>query len=82
MGRELGARSWVAENPGHCAGKLGLTAGSWALERIDMPTKGFNSSVSCLSLSVKVREGVWQMGGHGWAWSPAARAQVPTLRNL
>ena len=33
MGRELGARSWVAENPGHCAGKLGLTAGSWALER-------------------------------------------------
>ena len=47
-----------------------------------MPTKGFNSSVSRLSPSVKVREGVWQMGRDGWAWSPAARAQVLTLRNL
>ena len=47
-----------------------------------MPTKCFNSPVGSLPASVKVREGVWQMGGDGWAWSPAARAQVPTLRSL
>lgn len=39
-------------------------------QRMNFPTKGFNSPVSCLSSSVKVRENVWQMSG------PASERQV------
>lgn len=47
-------------------------------QRMNFPTKGFNSPVSCLSSSVKVRENVRQMSG------PAREGQVhrPRLQEL